>query len=181
MAGDIPTDPDRLTEWLAEHYLERVRLFAMRRLRDAATAEDVVQDTLTTVLEALRAGRVREPAAIAGFAFETARNLCMHRGRSHGREENALGRLTISPATPEPDALTGMIKEERRRAVRAALDKLADEDRRLLLMTYSDSRENDDIAGELGVSAGAVRVRRHRALKRLADLLGGNDLTGPGT
>jgi len=181
MADETPVDPERLAAWLAEHYRERVRLFAMRRLRDSGAAEDVVQDTLKTVLEALRTARIREPAAIAGFAFETARNLCMHRGRSLGREERVLGRLAIVPPAERTDVLTAMIDEERRRAVRAALGALSEGDRRLLVMTYLDGRDSEGIAAELGLSAGAVRVRRHRALKRLAELLGGNDPPGSGT
>lgn len=156
-------------------------MFAMRRLRDSAAAEDVAQDTLKTVLEALRAGRIRDRSAIAGFAFETARNHCMHRGRSHSRQERAFGQLPNSPFSEAPDALTGLINEERRRAVNAALEQLDEDDRRLLLMTYVDGRDCESIVRELGISAGAIRVRRHRALKRLADLLRRNDQRGAGT
>jgi RNA polymerase sigma-70 factor (ECF subfamily) len=164
---DGTVDPEQLTAWVSEQYRDRLRLFAARRLRDRAMAEDVVQETLKTMLVALRAGRIREPAAIAGFAFETVRNLCLHRGRSDQREGKALERLAVS-LPPEPDdVLTTVISEERRRAVRAALDRLNEEDRRLLLMTYVDARSSEDIGGELGLSPGAVRVRRHRALQRL--------------
>jgi RNA polymerase sigma-70 factor (ECF subfamily) len=164
---DDAVQADSLTAGLFEQYRDRLRLFAARRLRDRAAAEDVVQETLQTILEALRAGRIRESAALAAFAFETARNFCMHRGRSQSREGRALERLAISPPPQAPDALTAVISDERRRAVRAALDRLSDEDRRLLSMTYMDTRDSEDIGRELGLSAGAVRVRRHRALKRL--------------
>jgi RNA polymerase sigma-70 factor (ECF subfamily) len=179
MAEEFPApDPagtyaDRLTAWVAERYLGRMRLFAARRLTgDPAAAEDVVQEALRTVLEALRAGRVRDHGAIAGFAFETVRNLCMHRARSLGRETRALGTLATLPATGPPDVLASLVSDERRRAVRLALDRLSDEDRRLLVMTYRDARSSDEIGRELGLAPGAVRVRRHRALKRLGAELG---------
>jgi RNA polymerase sigma-70 factor (ECF subfamily) len=179
MAEAAPTDPigvgpaDDLAASVAEQFSGRLRLFAARRLAgDLAAAEDVVQEALRTILEALRAGRVREPAAIAAFAFETARNLCMHRGRSRSREERALGRLAIVLPDPPPDALTAVISEERRSEVRAALQQLEDGDRRLLLMTYVDALSGEEIARELALSAGAVRVRRHRALTRLRALMG---------
>jgi RNA polymerase sigma-70 factor (ECF subfamily) len=165
--GDEIVDSNTLTASLAEQYRGRLRLFAARRLRDSAAAEDVVQETLQTVLEALRSGRVREPAALAAFAFETARNLCMHHGRSQGREAKALERVAVAPPPEAPDILTTVISEERRRAVRVALNRLSEEDRRLLVMTYMDARDSEDIGRELGLSAGAVRVRRHRALQRL--------------
>jgi DNA-directed RNA polymerase specialized sigma24 family protein len=39
-------------------------------------------------------------------------------------------------------------------------------------MTYRDELDSEEIGRRLGLSAGAVRVRRHRAIRRLADLLG---------
>jgi RNA polymerase sigma-70 factor (ECF subfamily) len=185
MSDDTPTaaadqakpadvrSPDELMERLAEQYRGRLRVFATRRLRgDSAAAEDVVQEALRVVLEALRAGRVRESAALAGFVFETARNLCLHQARSRSREWRALERLAVSPPVESPDVLGRLIGEERRCAVRAALDRLNDDDRRLLVMTYVHARDSEDIGRELGLSPGAVRVRRHRALKRLSVHLG---------
>jgi RNA polymerase sigma-70 factor (ECF subfamily) len=157
---------------LSERYLGRLRMFAARRVGDKATAEDVAQEALRRILEALRGGRVRDDAAIAGFAFETVRNLCMHRGRSRQREERALDRFAGTPATEPPDVLTTLIDEERRREVRAALTRLEDDDRRLLMMSFVDTRSSDDIGREFGLTPGAVRVRRHRALKRLSACLG---------
>jgi RNA polymerase sigma factor (sigma-70 family) len=96
----------------------------------------------------------------------------MHRARSLGRETRALGTLATLPATGPPDVLASLVSDERRRAVRLALDRLSDEDRRLLVMTYRDARSSDEIGRELGLAPGAVRVRRHRALKRLGAELG---------
>ena len=39
----------------------RVRLYGLRHLRDVYAAEDLAQQVLITVLEALRAGRLRDP------------------------------------------------------------------------------------------------------------------------
>ena len=39
-------------------------------------------------------------------------------------------------------------------------------------MTYRDELDSEEIGRQLGLTAGAVRVRRHRAMRRLAELLG---------
>ena len=115
---------------------------------------------------------MREPRAIAAFAFETAKNHCMHRERSRGREFKAAERLTLSPPVVPPDVLTTVISEERARAVSDAINSLSEEDRRLLEMTYMEGRTSPDIGRVLGVAPNAVRGRRHRALARLRALLG---------
>lgn len=160
---------------LAGRYWDRVRLLAARRLRDAAAAEDVAQETLRRVVDALRAGRVANLDALPGFVFQTAVHVCLQRDRSSRREDRALARLDQSEETKEADALTALISEERRTAVRRALDELEAQDRALLRMLFFDHLDTAGAAQSLGVTPGAFRVRKHRALQRLSELLrGGN-------
>ena len=51
----------------------RIRLYGLRHLRDAHAAEDLTQQVLITTLEALRAGRLREPEKLASFVLGTCR------------------------------------------------------------------------------------------------------------
>lgn len=155
----------------------RLRVFSGRRLGDDALAEDVAQETLRRVVEALRAGRVRDQAALPAFVFETARHICQQHARASGREARALARLgQVAPPEPRwPDGLTALITAERRVAVRRALSRLTVEEQRLLTGFFYEQLEAEELARRLGTTAGAVRVRKHRALKRLADLLTGDE------
>lgn len=159
---------------LAGRYWERIRLFALRRLRDTAAAEDVAQEAIRLVAEALRAGRVEHLEALPGYAFRTAQHLCLQRIRSTSREAKALGRLGTQPAPDERahDPLIALIGEERRRSVHRALGGLAPGDRELLKLLYFDDVDSAVAANRLGVTAEALRVRKHRALRRLGALLG---------
>ena len=56
LSAPIPVSISELD--LAARYWDRVRLFALRRLRDAARAEDVAQEVMRRVLEALRANEL---------------------------------------------------------------------------------------------------------------------------
>lgn len=165
---------------------ERVRLFALRRLGDAEAAEDVAQETLGRALEALRSGRVRNLDALPAYLFQTARHVCQHRWRSREREDRALGRMSTaaSEAQEAPGPLTVLVSRERARAVRAALERLSPQDRTLLRALYFEDREPREVARALGVTSGALRVRKHRALKRLEEVLDpavGNDPSPSGT
>jgi RNA polymerase sigma-70 factor (ECF subfamily) len=158
-------------EDLALRFRERLRLFAARRLGSVDAAEDVAQETLRCVTEAVRAGRLREAAALPGFVFQTAHHLCQQHHRSADREARSLLRLAAEGESPAPDPLDGLIAEERQRAVRRALDRLRTEDRELLRLVYFQEVEPDAIALDWGITPGAFRVRKHRALQRLAQLV----------
>ncbi|MDQ6893903.1 MAG: sigma-70 family RNA polymerase sigma factor [Acidobacteriota bacterium] len=152
-----------------------MKLFAARRIASRSGAEDVAQETLRRALEALRAGRVENPEALPAFLFQTARHICMHENRSGGREARAMARFATSASESggaSPDALRELISEERRASVRKALDRLRPADRDLLWWMYGEALEAGAIAARLGIEPGAVRVRKHRALGRLAEALG---------
>ncbi len=167
-----PEDPDAEAARL-EAFRERLRVFAARRLGDWAEAEDVAQETIARAFEALRAGRLRNPAALGSYLFQTALRVCMHRGRSAGRERRALQRFGAAPEeTVDRSPLAGLISEQERSSVLDALGTLAPDDRTVLELTYREELGSEEIGRRLGVSAGAVCVRRHRAIRRLAEILG---------
>lgn len=172
---------------LVDRFWERLRLFAARRLGDRALAEDVAQETLRRVVEAVRAGRLEEPAALPGFVFSTALHICLQHHRAVGREARALERLTpgSDPGAGAADSLGTLIAAERCAAVRSALERLEASDRELLQMLFYERLETEEAARRLALTPGAVRVRKHRAIKRLAELLdvraARNDSVGSGT
>jgi RNA polymerase sigma-70 factor, ECF subfamily len=189
--GQPRPGPDRrgLEEELWARFSRPLRLFAARRLGDFTAAEDVAQSVLRRVLESLRAERIRDLDALAGFVYQTARHVCLHWLRSAGRERRALARVAGGGSSlgGEPDALSALVAAERLAAVRSALEELDGSDRELLRMVYFELLGSAEIARRLGVSAGALRVRKHRALRRLEDRLargasgGGNSRPPSGT
>ncbi|MCA1732809.1 MAG: sigma-70 family RNA polymerase sigma factor [Acidobacteria bacterium] len=157
---------DHLVATLHDRFWERVRMFAARRLDDASAAADVAQETLRRVIEALRDGRVADLDALPAFLFQTARNICMHHGRARRRRDAAFTKLDREPFA-DVDTLAALVSEERRRAVRSELAKLDPTDRELLDMIFVRETDPTEVARLLGITPGALRVRKHRALARL--------------
>lgn len=173
--GALPTEAE-----LSRRFRQRLHLFALRRLGDPTAAEDVAQETLRRVVEALREKRLEDPDALPAYVFQTARHVCLHHHRSRKRERRALRRLTdIDAPRGGADPLSHLLTEERRRAVRRALGELREPDRRLLRLFFYEGEETDEVARRFGISRGAARVRKHRALKRLWEALSeqGNEPT----
>lgn len=178
-----PKTPEGLTSELTRRFWTRLRFFAARRLGDAGLAEDVAQETLRRVFQALQDGRVANQVALPGFVFQTARNICMHEQRSFGRAARAFSLLSSSGdgnLSSEADPLAALLSEERRAQVRRALEALGVEDRALLSSLYAEGVEAAEAARVLGISTAALRVRKHRALKRLAEALARQKAETPG-
>jgi RNA polymerase sigma-70 factor (ECF subfamily) len=155
---------------LYRRFAPRVRLFGRRHLRNDAAADDLVQDVLLLTIERLRAGEVRQPEHIGSFILGTSRVMALSEGRVARRRE-ALAVRFLEPAVEVSPASIAALDAPR---VAACLRALTERDRLVVLLTFYAEREAPAIAVDLGVSPGAVRVIRHRAMARLRDcVLGG--------
>ena len=168
--GSEAVEPDAL--WRRFHM--RLLMLGIRRLGHRADAEDMAQDTLQRVAKALHENRLREPGALPAFVYQTALHVCQQSLRKRYRERRALEGYARSSTDEDgvAHALTDLIDEERRRVVRAALQSLGLDDRELLEQLYTRDADPEQVAGQLGISSGALRVRKHRALQRLSAALG---------
>lgn len=155
---------------LYRRFAPRVRLYGRRHLHDEAAADDLAQDVLLLAIERLRAGDVRRVEEIGSFILGTSRMMCLAERRVERRRETLRARFLDTRLESAPDS--GAALDVQR--VAACLRGLAERDRQVVLLTFYAHQEAPRIAQDLGVSAGAVRVIRHRAMARLRDcVLGG--------
>jgi RNA polymerase sigma-70 factor (ECF subfamily) len=146
----------------------RVRLYGLRHLRDEYAADDLTQQVLITTLEALRAGRLRDPEKLASFVLGTCRMTVLDLRRGAQRKERLLeqfGADLLKPAQPslpqlDHDRLTGCVQH------------LKERERTVVVMTFYDEQAGTDVARFLGVSEANVRVIRHRAIHLLRRCMG---------
>ena len=156
---------------ICQRYSNRIRSYGLCHLRDGAAAEDLVQQVLLVVLQALRAGRVREVDNLDTYVFGTCRNMVMDMRRGNARQR----RIAEAAATALPDGYELPWALADRSRLDACLDKLEARARNVILATFVDERDADDVGRSMGLSAGNVRVIRHRALAHLHDCMEGGD------
>ncbi len=170
IAGGVPGSTDAEETELYRRFAPRVRLYGRRHLQDEAAADDLAQDVLLLTIERLRAGEVRQPEDIGSFILGTCRMKALGERRLARRREALVARF----AEPAAEAATPSMAVLDAPRVAACLRALAERDRLVVLLTFYADREAPAIAEDLGVSPGAVRVIRHRAMARLRDcVLGG--------
>jgi RNA polymerase sigma factor (sigma-70 family) len=106
------------------------------------------------------------------WLLAVARNQWRNERRSYGRRSAALRRLPLPLPVPPPDEPPdGDRDHATAAAIGAALAALPETDRELLLLVAWDDLTPAQAAQAVGCSAGAARVRLHRARRRFADEL----------
>lgn len=146
----------------------RIHLYGLRHLRDQHAADDLVQQVLITALEALRAGRLRDPDKLASFVLGTCRMTVLDLRRNRQRKERLLEQFGADLLVPVPPPLPNLDQERLARCVQ----RLKERERAVIVMTFYDEQTGADVARFLGASEANVRVIRHRAIGLLRDCMG---------
>ncbi len=149
----------------------RVRLYGRRHLRDDDEARDLMQQVMVMAIEKLRAGALREPERIASFVFGACRMVTMELRRGERRREALLEQFGADLGIADI-AIAPRLDEAR---VARCLERLAERERSVMVMTFYDDEPAERVGTMLGLSEGNVRVIRHRALQRLRDCVMGKD------
>jgi RNA polymerase sigma-70 factor (ECF subfamily) len=169
LARQISGGNDREAEAeLFRRMAPRIRLYGLRHLRDPQAAEDLTQEVLIITLEAVRAGRLREPEKLASFVLGTCRMTVLGFLRSLQRRdllmEQYAADLLAQVSTPMPSL-------DRQKLARC-IQNLTERERAVIVMSFYDEQTGADVASFLGVSEANVRVIRHRALHNLRGCMG---------
>ena len=165
IAGSVAGSTDDEEAELYRRFAPRVRLYGRRHLRNDAAADDLAQDVLLLTIGRLRAGEVRKPEEIGSFILGTSRMMAHSERRVTRRREALAARFMQTTEDTAPSSLSSLDVPR----LAACLRALAERDRLVVLLTFYADREAPRIAEDLGVSSGAVRAIRHRAMTRLRD------------
>ncbi len=174
---------DRLSEWmgryqrgdgevLADLYREvapGLLNYIFRFVRDRALAEDLLQEVFLRIHKVRHTYRPESPAkpwlyAIARYvAIDTLR-------KKTRRREVAYEDGTIN-SDKNPDALDRTESSENMEQIEGALDSLPAGQREAFVLTKVAGLSVQEASAVLGVSQGAVKVRVHRAIGAMRDIL----------
>jgi len=141
----------------------RVRRYGLRHLRDEHAADDLMQQVLALTLEKLRAGAIDAPARIVSFVLSTCRMTVIEQFRGHRRREDLLQRFAAD--LPLADLHVEPRLDHAR--VATCLERLAERERAVIVMSFYDDQPAEAVGHRLGLSAGNVRVIRHRGIDKL--------------
>ena len=158
-----PMDLEETVRELAPQLLR----YALGQTGDAALAEDAAQDALTALVQRWR--RHGPPDCPAAFAFAVARRRAFRAGFQRRLLQPI--QFLIEGASPLPGPEEQAAGRTDLGHTLAAMRRLPGKDREALLLVAAGELGLAESARVLGISLSALKMRVHRARKRLSQLL----------
>jgi RNA polymerase sigma-70 factor (ECF subfamily) len=190
--GQLEEARERYAELVARHQRRAARI-AYHYLRDAAEADEAVQDAFVKAYQHLASFREELPFDV--WFTRILINGCLDRIKARTRRERWLLPMTgraggrggtaavqAAEAGPERDvtervAAGGLSPEqallgrERRREIAAALSKLPERQRSVFVLSHVEGRTSREVSALTGLNESTVRVHLFRAIRKLRTLL----------
>jgi RNA polymerase sigma-70 factor (ECF subfamily) len=152
-------------------YAEAIYRYVSYRIPDAAAAEDLTAEVFLRMVEGLPAYTPNGAPFEAWLYRIAAARVADHYRRQARRPQEAL-------SDEEPDRAElperALQEAEEQDELRIALGQLSDEQQDILLLRFVERKSHAEVAERLGKSVTAIKSAQHRALTRLAELMGLN-------
>jgi RNA polymerase sigma-70 factor (ECF subfamily) len=168
---------ERFGRLVAAHQRRALRL-AYQYLRDAADAEDAVQDAFVKVFGHI--GRYQEAWPFEVWFTRILINGCLDRRKARARRARwfvpahgeAGSEVDRRPDGAGKDPETRLLAREQRARLAAAVDRLEGRQRMVFMLCHYGDWTPREVSAMTGLNESTVRVHLFRAARKLRDLLG---------
>ena len=176
--GEMDEARDRFSA-LVELHQRRASRIAFQYLRDAADADEAVQDAFVKVFSHLTTYREAWPFEV--WFTRILINGCLDRRKARGRRDRWFvdGEITsadearVSAAGPASDPEHRLLGRERRARIAAAINRLDGRQRTVFMLCHYGDCTPREVSVMTGLNESTVRVHLFRAARKLRGLLGG--------
>ena len=151
------SDAVAFEELVRRHELRIYRL-ALRMLGNESDAQDAAQETFLQAWRALASFRAE--SAFSTWLYRIATNCCLATLSRPRPDTDPLSGREMDPR-PGPDSIA--VERDRFRSLKVAIGRLTPEQRAPLVLREFEGLAYEEIGEVLGLSAGAVKGRLHRA------------------
>jgi RNA polymerase sigma-70 factor (ECF subfamily) len=176
---------ERYAELVSRHQRRAGRI-AFHYMRDAADADEAVQDAFVKAYSHLASFREELPFEV--WFTRILINGCLDRIKARTRRERWIAPMPDGPGgerdfaerTPGsgPSPEEQLLRRERRQALAKALAKLPDRQRSVFMMSHYEGCTSREVSAITGLNESTVRVHLFRAVRKLRTLLGNDAGTG---
>jgi RNA polymerase sigma-70 factor (ECF subfamily) len=180
-SGRVDAARERFSE-LIERHQRRASRIAYHYLRDAADADEAVQDAFVKAY--MHLGTFREELPFEIWFTRILINGCLDRIKARRRRERWIAPPVTDGQGAErdpgdylpargPSPEEQVLSNERRRQLSGALAKLPERQRLIFMLSHYEGRSSREVSALTGLNESTVRVHLFRAIRRLRTLLVG--------
>ena len=177
--GQLDAARERYGE-VVTRYQRRAARIAYHYLRDAADADEAVQDAFVKAY--MHIGTFREDLPFEVWFTRILINGCLERIKSRRRRERWIAPPVLDPSGSERDPADYIpsrgptpedlvLSEERRQQLMGAVAELPERQRMVFMLSHFDGRSSREVSAMTGLNESTVRVHLFRAIRRLRGLL----------
>ena len=151
----------------ARHHV-RVYRFALRLVRNEATAEDLISEVFLDVWR--QAGKFEGRSAVSTWLLAITRFKALsvlRRKPEQELDEETAEAIEDTADTPE----VALEKKEKGAVLRKCMEALSAEHREIIDLVYYHEKSVEEVAEIVGIPENTVKTRMFYARKRLAELL----------
>lgn len=177
---------DRYAELVGRHQRRASRI-AFHYMRDAAEADEAVQDAFVKAYSHLDSFREELPFEV--WFTRILINGCLDRIKARRRRERWIAPMPEGPggerdfaertAGRGPSPEDQLLAHERRRVIARALAKLPERQRSVFMLSHYEGCTSREVSALTGLNESTVRVHLFRAIRKLRTLL--DDTAAKGT
>ena len=164
--GDVPA-----FSFLVERYQRMVYSLALKLLKNTEDAEEMAQDTFIKAFQKLN--MYEGKSKFSTWLYSITYNACISELRKRRIKFSSLEdhQLSDQDEMKMYDYFSETKKEDQDRYLNLALGKLPEDDQVLVTLYYYESQSMDEISIITGLTTSNIKVKIHRARKRMFTLL----------
>lgn len=155
---------------LVNKYQSRAYTLALRIVKNEEDAEEVSQDAFVKAFRSL--SKFKREASFSSWLYRIVYNTALSSIRKKRIETTSLDiedqKLSVDDTN---HSFRELVREDRKKYLKHALDKLSGEEATLIDLFYSHEKNADEIGEIMSLSHGNVRVKLLRARKKLHETL----------
>lgn len=149
---------------------QRIFRYIVSMMRDPAEAEDLTQETFLRAYQ--RRDSLRDDGARTAWLYRIATHVCLDRLRQYARrspKESQIDLDEINVVEPDTPSLQQTLeRDEMSECVQGYLNRLSDSYRVAILLHDMHDLTASEIAQLLGESLATIKIRLHRARRKLS-------------
>lgn len=139
------------------------------RIGNRHEVDDLMQEIALAVVR--QRALPDDPGRVAPWLYRLAVRQAINFHRKMGRKSNAKPTTELEVASRNVEPLDWMLQVEKSASIRVAMNQLADRDREILMLKYTEKWSYRELAQHLGIKTKTVEYRLAKARQRLRSLI----------